>query len=108
MHTDLPSEVAGPSELATLMRRSDGYTEKGCAEKECSRRTIGDSARHPLFNVYYYSKCDSKAALTGGAPNQIVILAFTMETSARNAQYEAYCRPAPDCPACQYRPGSIP
>ncbi len=31
MHAVLPSEVAGSSELAILTRRSDGYTEKGCA-----------------------------------------------------------------------------
>ena len=73
MHTDLPSEVAGPSELATLMRRSDGYTEKGCAEKECSRRTIATvHATHYLMCIIILN-ATAKAALTGGAPNQIVI-----------------------------------
>src|SRR5215213_7110179 len=46
MHADLPSEVAGSSELATLTRRSDGYTEKGCAAEE-QRRTTG-GGQHAL------------------------------------------------------------
>jgi hypothetical protein len=36
MSEALPSEVAGSRELATLMRRSDGYNERCCA---CEKRS---------------------------------------------------------------------
>jgi hypothetical protein len=62
MQAVLPSEVAGSSEPATLTRRNDGYTEKGCAAEEYSRRMTGGSGKSAVGTQC----CNARKPFEGG------------------------------------------